>query len=369
MRRRTYLWVAQGLTLAAHVVPAWALSAVAPWSLAAALAAGVWIATAWRMHALVHERRRPRWVTRAVDEPMFWLWGGGLLALPAAVVAAALPVGVPVGQRVLAVWLGALALSAWMVWGRRRFVCTRRIEVPVTGLPAAFDGYRIVQLSDLHVGSFDRLERALEWVARANALEADLAVVTGDLVTSGTTFYPDVAEAIGRLRAPDGVLVSMGNHDQWDNPALVREITRRGPRVLLNASVVIERGGAELVVAGIDDRYAERADLDATLAGIPPGRPRVLLSHYPDFFEEAAARGVDLVLSGHTHGGQIGVPGLSGRINVASVSGQRGRGVFRRGGSCLYVNAGLGTTGPPMRLGVPPEIALIVLRAAESPKG
>jgi predicted MPP superfamily phosphohydrolase len=256
-------------------------------------------------------------------------------------------------------------MSGWGIWGERRRLKIRRIEIGVVGLPAAFDGYRIAQLSDLHIGSYDGVERGLEWAAAANELGADLAVVTGDLVTDRTCFYDDAARVISSLRAPDGVFVSMGNHDQWDNDLLTERIEALGPRVLRNAWHAVERGGATLVVAGLGDRFTGKDDLEATLRGRPHGAPTVLLAHYPKSFEAAAGRGVEVVLSGHTHGGQIGLPFVGERINVALLTGQHCRGVVRRGPSTLYVNAGLGTTGPPIRLGIAPEIALIVLRVQE----
>ena len=255
-----------------------------------------------------------------------------------------------------------LLISAWAIWGERRFVRIRRLSVEIANLPPEFDGYRIAQLSDLHVGSFDPKSRALQWAALSNALEPDLAVVTGDLVTSGRGFYEAAAEAIAALRAKDGVFVSMGNHDQSDNDELAQRIEARGPVVLRNDSRVVRRGPAQLAVAGIDGRLASRADITRTLQACPAQAPVILLSHYPSTFDAAAQAGADLVLAGHTHGGQIGLPFLAARYNLARLTGQRSRGLVRSGKSTMYVNAGLGTTGPPMRLGVPPEIALITLR-------
>jgi hypothetical protein len=194
-------------------------------------------------------------------------------------------------------------------------------------------------------------------------LEPDLVAVTGDLVTSGTEFYEDVAEVLGAVRARDGVFVSLGNHDQWDADDLTRRITLRGPAVLRNQWRVVRKGEAELVIAGLDDRMAGLDDLEATLAGRPERAPTVLMSHYPDFFEAAASRRVELVLSGHTHGGQIAVPFMARRASLSTLARQTSHGLHVRGGSRLYVNAGLGTTGPPFRLGIPPEITVFVLRS------
>jgi uncharacterized protein len=347
-------------------VPAVALSWALPRWAAVALGATAAVGTSLRLRRLSLDRKRPRWVTRLVDEPLFCHWGAGLFSLPlfaAGLPLGALALGAPVGGIALASYLSGLAISGWSVWGRRRRVRTREIEVPLAGLDPAFDGYRVVHLTDLHIGSFDPRARGKEWASIANSLAADLAVVTGDLVASGTSFYDDVADVLGKLRARDGVIVSLGNHDQWDAEGLTAAIAARGPRVLDNAWLTIERGAAKLVIAGLGDQYTGKADLELTLAG-RPSAPTLLLSHYPDFFEAAAELGVDLVLSGHTHGGQFGLPFQADRYNVATLLGQRARGIYRHGPSTLYVNAGLGTTGPPMRLGIPPEIALLVLRAA-----
>ena len=311
-RRRRFLLVAHALTAVVHLLPAVALAAFLPARLAVALAVAAWAFTALRLHALALDRQRPRWLTRLVDEPVFWHWGGALLGI--ALLVLALPLfligEVGLGRLALVSYALGLAVSGWSVWGLRRRARVRRVEVHISGLPPPLDGYSIAQLTDLHIGSFDPASHGRRWAGMANALEPDLTVVTGDLVTSGVEFYDDAADVLGTLRARDGVLVSMGNHDQWDAERFVAAIRARGPRVLLNEWCAVVRDGATLVVAGLDDRYSGRDDLDAALSGRPAGAPTLLLSHYPDFFERAAAAGVELTLSGHTHGGQIGLPFL-----------------------------------------------------------
>jgi hypothetical protein len=350
-------------------VPAAAL-ATAFGAVGLAAAVVLWTATAARVQTVRVDRKRARWVTALVDEPVFAHWAAGLLALliaPFALLAAAISALLGWGASVSLALHGSYALGliigAWGAWGTRLWVRVRCVEIAIAGLSPAFDGYRVVQLSDLHVGSFAPLSRALGWARRANGLEPDLTVVTGDLVTSGTAFYDDVATAVGTLKARDGVFVSMGNHDQWDERRLITALERRGVIVLSNTWHRLERDGAALIVAGLGDRFSGQADLDKTLAERPIASPTVLLSHYPDYFAAAAEYGVDLVLSGHTHGGQIGLPVIGERYNIGTLIGQRSRGLHRSGNSVLYVNAGLGTTGPPFRLGVSPEIALLVLRA------
>jgi uncharacterized protein len=368
-RARRIFWIVHGTTALAHVLPGLALGVVLAPGPRALTTVLLWLAVALRLQRLGRDLPRPWWHTRLVDEPLFVHWGACLIGSMALVPAAALVAGgvVTASWSSLAaiLYAGAGGIAAWSVWGRRRRVRAIEVEVPIGNLPPPFEGYRIAHLSDLHIGSYDRRRRGLAWAALARRLRPDLVAVTGDLVTQGVAFYPDVAEVIGALEAPDGVFVSLGNHDQWDAAALTRAMTRRGAAVLHNEARVIRRGTAELLVAGLGDRYSGNDDLERALGDVRQGRPTVLLAHYPTFFERAADLGADLVLSGHTHGGQVGVPPFAARVNFATLTGQRGRGLYRRGHCHLYVSAGLGTTGPPMRLGVAPEIAVLVLRRAE----
>jgi len=362
----------------ANVAFALALSRHVPFAAALGASALLYLITLRRFIAQMGAEPRPRWITLGFDQPLFVHFGASTISLLFSPFAALLALLLLAGHgltgrgafedfRLLegyAYGLGAL-LSVWAIWIERRFVRIRRIDVAIASLPPEFDGYRIAQLSDLHVGSFDPKSRALEWVALSNALEPDLVAVTGDLVTSGRGFYRDVAEALGELRGKDGVFVSMGNHDLWDNDELTRLVAERGPTVLRDSSRVVRRGDALLNVAGIDAHLRTAAGVSETLKRCVPSAPIILLAHYPSLFDAAAAAGADLILTGHTHGGQLGVPFLGQRLNLARLTGQRSRGLVYSGKTAMYVNAGLGTTGPPMRLAVPPEIALITLRRAE----
>jgi predicted MPP superfamily phosphohydrolase len=362
------------VTLIAHLVPSLGFCALLRWPFALTIGGALWAVTAWRLVTLHPEGRRPLWVTRLLDEPLCCQWAASLLSLPLLlpctlalweVTRLRVVPGLEFGfaSSALTAYASGLVLAVWGTWGRRRWFVVRRLEVPIRGLSGEFDGYRVVQLSDLHIGNFDRKAGAARWVARVNGLKPNLVVVTGDLVTSGTEFYPDVAEVLADLRAVDGVICILGNHDQWDEGRCRSLLQARGLTVLTNQWCQITKAGAALIVAGLGDPFTGKADLDVTLRGRPEHAPTLLLSHYPDWFEPAAEKGVDLVLSGHTHGGQLGVPFFADRLNLAALMGQRGRGLFRQGQSAMYVNAGLGTTGPPLRLGIPPEIALIALRS------
>ncbi|WPB81876.1 metallophosphoesterase [Archangium violaceum] len=282
----------------------------------------------------------------------------GLLMVPTAL---AVRAGVPFGPAWGLTGALSLGLGADSVLGRPRL---RRRVVRVEGLPPALDGYRIGQISDVHCGPHVPEKRVAAWVARLNALELDLVTVTGDLITHGSSHVEDVARALGGLRAKDGAFACMGNHDYFtDGEYLVRQLEHHGLTVLRNEGTVIERNGASLYVAGVDDTWTSRDDLPRALRARPEGAPTVLLAHDPDLFPEAQARSVELTLSGHTHGGQLGVPGVP-QLSLARFMTIWTAGLYRRGRSWLYVNRGVGTTGPPARLGAPPELAVITLRRA-----
>lgn len=295
--------------------------------------------------------------------PFFVYWTVALLfAFLAPVAALAGLFGVPL-DRALGVGLGVAMFVAAVAFVHR--VRIKRRDVPIAGLPAAFDGYRIVQLSDLHCGPFVSGRRVARWVARANGLGADLVAVTGDLIASGPAFVTTVARELGALAAPDGVFASMGNHDYFvEGEAMADALVAAGLDVLRNRGVSLARGDARLYLAGVDDTWTGRHDVGKALADRPQGVATVLLAHDPALFPEAVERGVELTLSGHTHGGQLGVPFAARRWNLARVMTRFTSGLYHAGNSTLFVNNGLGTTGVPIRLLVPPEIAVLTLRSA-----
>jgi predicted MPP superfamily phosphohydrolase len=260
---------------------------------------------------------------------------------------------------------GALSVIAGLAALRRTpRIVTQRIAI--ADLPPELEGYRIAQLSDLHCGPFTPRERVRRWVARANELGADLIAVTGDLITSGEEYVEAVAAELGALRAPDGVLGCMGNHDYFtDGDQLAAALERHGMKVLRNRGVTVARGAARLYVAGVDDTWTRRQDMPAALRARPAGAPVVMLAHDPSLFVEATTHGVDLTLSGHTHGGQVAVPGATRHLNLARIITPYTAGFFHEGRSTLHVSRGLGTTGPPVRLGARPEIALLELRRSQ----
>jgi predicted MPP superfamily phosphohydrolase len=349
-------------------------SVVLAWSaglLLAALGVGMFIG---RARNAGEDWHRPWWQTWLVDLPYFWHWCACVFTIVPSVLYCIIAPIVALARGTSAwpepgffMWTYALGLvvCGYGCTARRWFFVTRRVDVPVHGLDPRFDGYTIAQLSDLHIGALTPLWWAKRWVRSANASGADMTVVTGDMVTSGVAFHQDIAELVGDLEARDGVFVIMGNHDYFgEGEPLVSLLRSRGVTVLRNQGQVIERESAKLYLAGIDDTWTKRANLDAALAERPAGVPTVLLAHDPDRFPEAASLGCDVVLSGHTHGGQIAFPFLGRYINASKLAHSFHIGLYTKGDSTLYVHGGLGTTGPPMRLGVAPSIALIRLRAA-----
>jgi hypothetical protein len=269
-----------------------------------------------------------------------------------------------VGTVALAAYGTGLTLALWGVFVRRRWVRVREIDIVLKDLPAAFDGYRVAHLSDLHIGSHCPRGRAEGWVARVNRLEVDLAVLTGDYVSSGVAFHRDIAAVCCAVRAKDGTIAVMGNHDYFgDGEPLIGLLREGGVRLLRNERMSLERGGQQITIAGVDDTWTRRANIPKTLDGHTPGGPLVVLAHDPKLFPELARRGAALVLSGHTHWGQVAVPFFATRYNLSRLSFRYHSGVYREGDSTLYIHPGLGTTGPPIRVGVAPEITILRLRA------
>jgi predicted MPP superfamily phosphohydrolase len=239
------------------------------------------------------------------------------------------------------------------------------IEVPLAKLPKALDGFSIVQLSDLHTGmTIDRafVQRVVD---RANALQPDLIALTGDLV-DGTVenLREDIAPLQG-LHAPHGVFAVTGNHEYYAGvDAWIAEITRLGARYLRNQRVTIGSGDASFELAGVDDYSAHDwpghgEDLGAATANRDPSRALVLLAHQPRQVKNAANHGVDLQLSGHTHGGQI----WPWHYLVKLQQGGLLAGKYEYRGTQLYVTRGCGYWGPPVRLLAPLEITRVILRS------
>ncbi len=295
-----------------------------------------------------------------------------LLALDAAaLVGAVLPgtgFAVPLAWRIAAL-LVAVALAAVAVSQAVRVPPTKDVTAALPNLPPGFDGYTILHLSDLHISRLFPAAWTQAVVARANDLGADLIVVTGDFIDGSLAARRNDVAPLRALRARDGVWAVPGNHEHFfDFDGWMRHLAGLGIRMLPNAHTVLRRGGDALVLAGVTDRSAPATghagpDLAAALAGAPAGAPIVLLDHQPANAARAAAHGVGLQLSGHTHGGMIrGLDRLVARGNAGFVSG-----AYRVGAMLLYVNNGTGLwPGFALRLGRPSELTRITLRGSAS---
>ena len=248
-----------------------------------------------------------------------------------------------------------------------RFEITHQ-PIRIAKLPRAFHGFRIAQLSDIHHSPFLSELEIAEATRAVNALRPDLIALTGDYVSHSPDYIAGCARALGQLHAPHGVFAVLGNHDHWtDGEMTAAALTGAGIRVLCNEHARIELAGAYIRLAGIDDVLVKRDDLPTALAGTARDETRILLAHNPTIIREAARAGVDLVLSGHTHGGQINWRLLIGReerrlarwLRRPSRRFMRGHAVL--GDTQIYVNRGLGTVVVPLRYGCPPEITILEL--------
>ncbi|HEX7324011.1 MAG TPA: metallophosphoesterase [Rhodanobacteraceae bacterium] len=273
------------------------------------------------------------------------------------------------GQVTAALAVVSAAATAFGVWQAVKVPRTRTVHLDLAGLAPAFDGYCIVQLSDLHASRLLTPRWMAAVVARANAQRPDLVVITGDVADGTPAVRAAGVQPLATLRARDGVLAITGNHEYYsDHAGWMRAYRGMGVRVLDNAHVVIRRGDAILVVAGVTDVQARAygdpvPDLAVALRAAPPGAPVVLLQHRPGAPQANARVGVALQLSGHTHGGQVrGFDLLVARANRGFVSG-----LYQVGRMQLYVSNGTGLwAGFAIRLGRPSEITRLVLHPASA---
>jgi uncharacterized protein len=308
------------------------------------------------------------WTIVAFAAPPAVRMAGALPTLDAALWRPRFEVGVDIGLASIA----ALFLFGYTAGRRALDVSVQRVAI--AGLSPSLAGFRIVHVSDLHMGKFLQREELAQHVARINALDPDLICITGDLVDRAAT-CTDAFPVLADLRARHGVLVTLGNHDVAAGADAVTAALRALTpfTVLRNQRITVERDGATLEIIGLDDLgrdwargVPEHPALPLLAGAVAAETPLVVLSHRPDCFEQAAALGASLVLAGHTHGGQIGLPSVvSGRVrNPAEAITRYDRGVFRSGTATLVVSNGLGFTAQPVRLFTPRQIGCLDLHPA-----
>jgi predicted MPP superfamily phosphohydrolase len=264
-----------------------------------------------------------------------------------------------------------LALYAGEVARHEIDVVDRPIAIP--NLPASFHGYRIVQLSDIHLDEYTEPFFLEHIVHRVNALAPDLVLITGDFITHGSLSFIAARHALRRCAEILTTLTAplryacLGNHDvSYDAPEVVRVLAAHNTPVLVNQYLPIERNGGRLWLCGLDDPATSHPDLNLTVPANPDG-PVILMAHEPDYADEVIAhpRGpfVNLMLAGHSHGGQIRLPFL-GPLILPPFAEKYPEGYYRFNQLQLYVNRGIGTVGLPFRLNCPPEITVITLQPA-----
>ncbi|MBI2425545.1 MAG: metallophosphoesterase [Candidatus Hydrogenedentes bacterium] len=284
------------------------------------------------------------------------------------------------GRRQFLAWGVTLAAGGGMtgIGGHGVLIAPGRIrlapyELHIADLPKSFDGLRIAHISDTHYGPFITLEYLTHAINLVNGADPDLVVLTGDYIHRTPHAIADGIGVLRRLKAPLGVVGVLGNHDHWEGPeACKRRFAEMGiplvdnTRLFLTAKGLADTPGKEcLCVAGVGDLWTDRVRPKDALAGVPAAMPRLLLSHNPDVAETRLYPDdrVDLMLSGHTHGGQVALPGW-GPLLLPSAFGQKYAGGLVEGPHCrVLISRGVGMAALPIRIGVPPEVPIITLRA------
>lgn len=235
-----------------------------------------------------------------------------------------------------------------------------KVEIKLPRLPKKLESIKIIQLSDLHHSPFTNLDHIARAVKIANRLKPDMFVLTGDYVSHERKYIAPVAKVLGELQSEFGTYACLGNHDHWTDAELItRRFRDAGINMLINEGFRFEARGSSFWLAGVDDHMVGKTDLPSALRGSFPDEMKFLLAHNPIIFRQAVRYGVDLTLSGHTHGGQVRVRDKEKRVLPRR---KLSNGLHRRKGSQIYITRGIGTVVLPIRYQCPPEISLLELR-------
>lgn len=385
-----FLLTVSTVWISAHALVAWRLVAplgLAPIAAWGSVAGGAAVGAAWialMIATRVSVRGDAGGSVAGALRVGVWLWFGAFSVLVVALLAREavvplvrmlvtdMPPAIPGRRDLLGLGANAVVLAATAgatvaaVRGGTRLAPVVRVELPVAGLHPDLDGYRIVQLTDIHVAQPLTRQDLEAIVARTNTLEPDLIAITGDLVDARVETLASEVEPVFGLSARDGVWFVTGNHEYYSGARGWTEwLDRGGIRVLTNENRAVRRGTATLLVGGVTDYTAgqfypeDASDPHKAMAGAPESDFKLLLAHQPKSVPAARAAGWNLQLSGHTHGGQY-APFTFMIDWFHPVSS----GLTRMGDFAVYVSRGTGVWGPPMRLGAPNEITEIVLRRA-----
>lgn len=259
-------------------------------------------------------------------------------------------------------WLSNFSHFARYALAEANSLSVEKIEIGLKRLPKKLEGFRLIHLSDIHHSPFTGLEHISRAIKIANTLKPDMFVLTGDYVSHDSEYIKPVAEVLGKLDSEFGTFACLGNHDHWTDARLVTESFRNeNIKVLVNEGIRFKARDASFWLAGVDDYMVGKTDLPSALRGSFPDEMKMLLAHNPVIVRQAARYEVDLVLSGHTHGGQVKL-----REDEKQVFGKRRlkNGLHSRRDTQIYITRGIGTVVLPVRYQCPPEISLIELKCA-----
>lgn len=258
--------------------------------------------------------------------------------------------------------LKALARVAREALEEANTLTVEEVTIYLKRLPKQLDGFRLVQLSDIHHSPFTSLEHITRTVEAANRLAPDMFVLTGDYVSHDTEYIAPMADAMGKLVSEYGTYACLGNHDHWTDPELVTDLMRgEGINVLINEGLRLRARGASFWLAGVDDLMAGKTDVRSALSGSRGSEMKLLLAHNPAIVRRASRYNVDLMLSGHTHGGQVKIRDEEKRILPRR---KLSSGLHYRKNTQIYITRGIGTVVVPFRYQCPPEISLIELKSS-----
>lgn len=236
------------------------------------------------------------------------------------------------------------------------------VSIPLPSLPSDAQSTRLICLSDFHLHPYTQIGLIQECVRIVNRLDADLVCLLGDYVFERADSIFELAPVLAKISARLGVYAVLGNHDLWTDPGLVAStLEQEGIPVFENEHITLDLADGELVLAGLQDGWSGHPDLDAALHGVPDELPVVLMMHEPDFADQYKQDSrVDLQLSGHSHGGQVRLPGI-GAPFLPQYGQKYDQGLFEPGGMLLYTTRGIGVIGPPLRFNCRPEISMLTL--------
>lgn len=258
----------------------------------------------------------------------------------------------------------AIALTTGIII--RKDFHIKEIDLKVAGLPKDLQGLRLLQLSDIHMGTYFSSGDLRRVVDASNNLRADLGFVTGDMITTISDPLDDCLLELKRLKTSSGLWGCMGNHEKYAKIADYATIQGRKQNLLFlrHQAQILRFGSSRMNLVGVDHQFKHEGYLVGVDRLVQPSEFNLLLSHNPDVFPVAAKQGFQLTLAGHTHGGQINFEVAHTNLNIVDLVTPYTKGLYQKPGSSLYVTSGLGTIGVPVRLGAPPEITLLRLCAS-----